>query len=513
LAPGSAIISRQAYTYDPVSNISSWTQQTGVSSAQVQELGYDRSDQLTSAVVKTTAVPQTTLKRRSFGYDPTGNRTSNQTDNQVQSGTYNARNQLLSTQAGGALVFRGSVNEPAKVTIQSQAADVTVDNRFSGAASTTGGTNTVTVTATDFSQPANARTNTYEVGVSGATTSYAYDANGNLTGDGTRIFEWDAENRLTAVRQGAVTLASFTYDGYGRRASKSAAGVTRLYVYDGDNITIERLVGGGRIRYVHGPGVDQPLAAHDDTGVLAYHVADHLGSILHVTNATGAVTLSREYDAWGNLLQASGVSGYAFTGREWDAETGLYYYRARYYDPKIGRFISEDPIRFQGGVNFYAYVANRPTVNVDPFGLVKWDCRVTFLSFTRFGASASNLNAQCTSECACGIRVTQTIVGGGGGLSVGPTRVGGVGFRTVLWDPFPCPTQNTLPGVWVYKSAGVVPGGGVAMSFVQLGWAATPDPGPADPTGNFINMGWDAGVDFHSGASAAPSTKQEKCCN
>ena len=61
--------------------------------------------------------------------------------------------------------------------------------------------------------------------------------------------------------------------------------------------------------------------------------------------------------------------GYAFTGREWDPETGLYYYRARYYDPNAGRFISEDPIGFDGGVNFYSYVLNRPTRFVDPFGL------------------------------------------------------------------------------------------------------------------------------------------------
>jgi RHS repeat-associated protein len=79
-----------------------------------------------------------------------------------------------------------------------------------------------------------------------------------------------------------------------------------------------------------------------------------------------------EYDAYGNIvamLDPGFVQPYAFTGREWDPETGLYYYRARYYDPKIGRFMSEDPIRFLGGVNFYAYVENNPINRTDPFGL------------------------------------------------------------------------------------------------------------------------------------------------
>lgn len=83
----------------------------------------------------------------------------------------------------------------------------------------------------------------------------------------------------------------------------------------------------------------------------------------------GNPTLTRQYDPWGNLLQGSVTSGYAFTGREWDSELGLYYYRHRYYMPSIGRFTSEDPIRFGGGANFYAYARNAPTLFRDPSGL------------------------------------------------------------------------------------------------------------------------------------------------
>lgn len=84
------------------------------------------------------------------------------------------------------------------------------------------------------------------------------------------------------------------------------------------------------------------------------------------------MTSRRQYDAWGNLELGADQPGYAFTGREWDPETGLYYYRARYYDPRIGRFISEDPIGFLGGWNFYAYVENQPTRFSDPSGLDHW---------------------------------------------------------------------------------------------------------------------------------------------
>src|SRR5262249_57332646 len=80
---------------------------------------------------------------------------------------------------------------------------------------------------------------------------------------------------------------------------------------------------------------------------------------------------NRRYDAWGSLESGATVGGPAFTGHEWDPESGLSYYRARYYDPKLGRFLSEDPIGFEGGdANFYAYVFNNPTTWIDPSGLL-----------------------------------------------------------------------------------------------------------------------------------------------
>src|SRR2546425_5548212 len=99
------------------------------------------------------------------------------------------------------------------------------------------------------------------------------------------------------------------------------------------------------LKYLHGPDSDEPLAQEDGAGALAYFHPDGLGSIIKMTDSASAVVSSRRYDAFGNF-ELGAANGYGFTGREWESATGLYYYRARYYDPKSGRFISEDPIGF-----------------------------------------------------------------------------------------------------------------------------------------------------------------------
>jgi len=170
---------------------------------------------------------------------------------------------------------------------------------------------------------------------------------------------WDAENRLAEVRQGPTTLASFGYDGLRRRAQKNAGGVTHTYVWDASRLLEERAGTGEVLRYVEGVGIDQHLAMQDGAAP-TYYVADHLGSVVQATNASGVVTLARKYDPWGNMLSGAGSAGWAYTGREWDPGIGLYYYKARYYDPRVGRFLSQDPIGRKGGLNPYRYVRNAP---------------------------------------------------------------------------------------------------------------------------------------------------------
>jgi RHS repeat-associated protein len=370
LAPGAAVISKYDYTYDVVGNIATWTQQAGAATPKVYTLGYDAADQLTLAKV-TGPTPLPVPSRYAYAYDPVGNRAAEQLDDAVRGATHNNRNELLSRQPGGAILFRGSVNEAATVTVGGKPAQVATDNTFAAQAAVPSGTSNVVVTATDPS--GNLRTNTYQVSESGSTTNYTYDLNGNLTGDGTRTFEWDAENRLTAVKQGPATLASFTYDGQGRRSLKVAGGITITYVYDGSGIIDERLSTGATLKHVDGPGIDQHWATRDGASVVTYFLADHLGSVVQTTNAAGTVTFARDYDPYGSPIAGGAQAGYAYTGREWDPETNLYYYRARYYDPNAGRFISEDPIGSGGGINRYGYAGDNPANLVDPLGLYEYN--------------------------------------------------------------------------------------------------------------------------------------------
>lgn len=365
-APGGAVLSQFDYTYDVVGNIGTWQKQYATDPATLLDLGYDAVDQLTAATKMSTDSTPVTLKRYAYAYDPAGNRTAEQVDDAVMAGSHNVRNQLETLQPGGALRFQGSLDEEATVTVGGKPAEVRPDNTFEGRAEVGEGTSQVEVEARDYA--GNVRTSTYEVSQAGATTSYTYDPNGSLTSDGTRTYEWDAANRLVRVLEGPTELASFVYDGQGRRTQKIAGGLTRTYVYDGEDILEERLSTGPVYRYVHGPGIDQPLARVDGGAVAAYYLADHLGSIVQETDSAGVVSLTREYDPYGNLIQGSATGGYAYTGREWDPEINLYYYRARYYDPRVGRFISEDPEHFVDDTTLYAYVKNQPLKAKDPSG-------------------------------------------------------------------------------------------------------------------------------------------------
>jgi RHS repeat-associated protein len=362
-ASGSTL-SRFTYAYDAVGNIKTWTQQYGAT-ANAYDLGYDPADQLTTATYHTTDPTPSLLKRYAYSYDAAGNRTTEQTDDAPVISAFDSANRLVSQDGGGRLAFKGTVNEPSTVTVQGEPAFVAPDNRFEGKAQVTVGTNTVAVMATDAS--GNTRTNSYHVNVAAAAKTFGYDANGSLTSNGTKTYEWDGDNRLVRVLDNAIEVARFTYDGLGRRATKTSSGVTRTYVYAGKDIVEERLSSGATIRTVHGPRIDNPLASISG-GTASYYLADHLGSIVQVTDGSTAVTLTRQYDMYGTQLLGATAGGYAFTGREWDPETALYYYRARYYDPRLGRFVSEDPIGLRGAINRYSYVNNAPLNWTDPDG-------------------------------------------------------------------------------------------------------------------------------------------------
>jgi len=208
--------------------------------------------------------------------------------------------------------------------------------------------------------------------------TYTYDNNGNMiekinkaTSESTQ-YVYDAENRLIQVLKPGMT-ASYRYDAFGRRIEKNVNGTIARYIYDGMNIHEEYSASNVFVAgFRYGPGIDDHIGRAITGAGFAYY-QDGLGNVTEVLDGAGTILQAYVYDAFGNIASQTGTAFnpyYSYTGREYDAESGLYYYRARYYDPAIGRFLQEDPIGFEGGdVNLYGYVWNNPTTFVDPYGL------------------------------------------------------------------------------------------------------------------------------------------------
>jgi RHS repeat-associated protein len=207
-------------------------------------------------------------------------------------------------------------------------------------------------------------------------TTYTYDNNGNtstkVVGSNTTSYAWDFENRLTSVTlPGSGGTVTFKYDPFGRRIYKSSSSGTSIYAYDGDNLIEETNSSGGVVaRYSQTTEVDEPLAMLRG-GTTSYYEQDGLDSVTSLSNAAGALAQTYTFDSFGKQTASSGslVNPFQYTARELDSETNLYFYRARYYDFAVGRFLSEDPLAFDAGLNFYNYVNGNPTNLADPFGL------------------------------------------------------------------------------------------------------------------------------------------------
>ncbi|MBK7420068.1 MAG: hypothetical protein IPJ44_12845 [Nitrospira sp.] len=342
-----------SYVYDALSRRIATTLSNGTQTTY----SYDPASQVTNILHQLTAT-SAQINKADYLYNGVGNRTSLTDRRGSQTFGYDNLDRLT------------SASHPLLGTPQNFAYDP-VGNR------TTGGT------VVNAGNQLTADTN----------HTYQYDDNGNLTrktllatGNYTQ-YTYDVENRLTQVQEfaagnpTAVTTSTYRYDGLGRRIEKVANGQTKRYVYDGEDILLE-YDGANTLqaKYTHGPGIDAPIAVTKGADTFFYH-QDGLGSVTDLSDAAGATAKSYSYDSYGNILESPGTleQPYTFTGREFDAESGLSYYRARYYDPASGRFLQQDP--GSAGINSarlprhpldlvsqYAYAADNPIQLIDSFG-------------------------------------------------------------------------------------------------------------------------------------------------
>jgi RHS repeat-associated protein len=251
---------------------------------------------------------------------------------------------------------------------------------------------------------------------SAASAPISYDARGNLVNDNALTYGYDVENHLTNVSNGEALV----YDPLGRLyQTTNGSGTVTRYLYAGTEI-IGELDGSNNLlrRYVHGPGTDEPLVLYPSasTATKQWLIADHQGSIVAVTDATGApyvvpATGTRAintYDDYG-VPGVANYGLYGYTGQIWLADIGLYHYKARAYSPVLGRFMQTDTVGYKDGPNWYAYVGDDPVDGVDPTGTqaINFDPKVDPKTVSDHSIAVTKTDAQNAKVTSLTITSTQ----------------------------------------------------------------------------------------------------------
>jgi RHS repeat-associated protein len=351
--------------------------------------------------------------------------------------------------------------------------------------------------------------------------TFTYDVAGNLTwwkekstGE-YRTFTWDAEGSLTMAKLynsgggSPYRTVSFTYDGGGRRVKKVVTGDqtdTVRYVWDASEVLAE--IGPGRRYTPHPKNVDATLSVSDGgAGGNFYFHSDAARSVVKVSNFSGSTVTRYRYDALGNRTVV-GSEGYTsvirWQGREFDSETQVYYFRARYYAPNIGRFISEDPIGTKPGTNLYLFGSNDPINRLDPYGLE--DCREEEDGVIR--CRSEDNGDQVYTECYfgtvadCELEHRRHMISVDGGWSLWDSDTWGLGTALITTGVSGAGALATAEGITIAGTVTVSAGVSLGASAIGFGmgviWVmnelidrripATPHSSPADWNCTYGNL-------------------------
>jgi RHS repeat-associated protein len=327
-----------SYTYDAANRLTSLQ----APNQALINYGYDNDDRLTSITQGSASI--------AFAYDHASRRISGTTPSGSWAYGYDAASELTS------IGYTGYSGASLGTLTYGYGLDGSVTSR-------SGSLFTSVLPAAVTSAAYNAGNRLTSRVTSAGTQTPVWDANGSLTSDGVNSITWDARNRMTGIG----SQASFVYDAFGRRISVTKNGQAAIgYIYSGDDVIQETQSGSVLAAMLTGLGIDERYVR---AGELVF--TDLLGSTVALSNGA-TIQTSYAYDPYGVTTSAGAATTntYQFTGRENDGTTaGLMYYRARYYNPAWGRFVSEDPIGVAGGVNLYGYVQEQPTGWRDPSGL------------------------------------------------------------------------------------------------------------------------------------------------
>jgi RHS repeat-associated protein len=314
------------------------------------------------------------------------------------------------------------------------------------------------------------------------TATLTYDSNGNVTSDGTNSFVWNARNRLASMNS---TGDNFQYDAFGRRVTKTIISSTTNYLYDRVD-PIQELSGTTvTANLLTGLGIDERFT-RTDSSATGNFLTDILGSTILLTDTSASTIASYIFDPFGNTATSgSSTNTYQFMGRESDG-TGLYYFRARYYNPSFQRFISEDPKGLGAGINSYAFVADSPTNFVDRRGLDKENPLTCAASLSQHG-SISNLSGEI------GVPVPKF---------VGANLFGDVAEFASTWSADPALSATTE----VYAGTTATAMGGIPIGMAPSGTLSIPvssGPGAYNPIAageQVLTLGADSWVGTALGA-------------